>query len=274
VFCEKPLALTVDEADEMVAAFIDGELVLSLVMNHRYSPDNIRVKRAVQDGAIGRILMGSVLHSSALTGNDDGSSPWRGRRGRAAGGILTTQAIHFLDLLLWFAGPVAGVKAWTANLSHPGLDFEDTGALALRLRSGAIATLVTTNGTPIFDDFTGTRIELHGTDGYVLLEGDELRLSSFREGYVPPDVRQPPPPEGADVLFGHGHIHEIADFVRAARQGAPVPVPGADARHLMAVLSAAYRSAGTDADVALDPDDPAYADASPPTTVRSRGGVK
>jgi len=272
VLCEKPLALTVDEADEMLAAFSDGERVLSMVMNHRYSPGNIQARRAIGDGAIGRILMGSVLHSSALTGNDDGLSPWRGRRGRAAGGILTTQAIHFLDLLLWFAGPVAAVKAWTDNLSHPGLDFEDTGALAMRLRSGAMATLVTTNGTPIMDDFTGTRIELHGTEGYMLLEGDELRTASFRDGYEPPEVRQPPPPAGADVLFGTGHIHEIADFVRAARDGGPVPVPGADGRHLMAVLSAAYRSAETDADVALDPDDRAYADTRP-TTVRSEGSV-
>ena len=267
VLCEKPLALDVDEADEMVAACRDSERVLSLVMNHRYSPDNIRLKRAVQDGALGRILIGSVVHSSALTGNDDGSSPWRGRRGRAAGGILTTQAIHFLDLLLWFAGPVAAVKAWNDNLTRPDLDFEDTGAVALRLRSGAMATLVTTNGTPIMDDFTGTRIELHGTEGYAMLEGDELRLSAFRDDYDPPPVRQPAPPAGADEVFGHGHIHEIADFVRAARGNGPVPVAGADARHLMAVLSAAYRSAAEQWHVELEPDDEAYADAATPRPV-------
>ncbi len=273
VLCEKPLALTVEEADEMVTAFSDGERALSLVMNHRYGPDNMRVRRAVQDGALGRILMGSVLHSSALTGNDDGSSPWRGRRGRAAGGILTTQAIHFLDLLLWFAGPATAVKAWTDNLGRPELDFEDTAAVALRLRSGAMATLVTTNGTPIMDDFTGTRIELHGTEGHVMLEGDQLRLASFRDGYAPPEVHQPAPPDGADEIFGHGHIHEIADFVRAARGTGPVPVPGADARHLMAVLTAAYESAADHRDVELDFDALAYADASPRRTLRREGSV-
>ena len=65
----------------MVEAFEERGLGLSMVMNHRFAPDNMRVHRAIQDGAIGDILMASVLHSSALTGNDDGSSSWRGRHG-------------------------------------------------------------------------------------------------------------------------------------------------------------------------------------------------
>src|SRR5262249_13863080 len=164
VLCEKPLALDLAEAGEMVEAFERRGPSLGLVMNHRFAPDNLRVHRAIREGAIGRILMAGVLHSSALTGNDDGSSPWRGRRRLAAGGILATQAIHFLDLLLWFAGPAVAVKGWTQSLVRTELDYEDTAALALSLDSGALATLVTTNGTPIMDDLSGTRIELHGSD--------------------------------------------------------------------------------------------------------------
>src|SRR5262249_57010741 len=109
--CEKPLALDLAQADEMIAACDRHGVALGLVMNHRYAPDNIRVKHAIRERAFGRVLMASVIHSSALTGDPTGTSPWRGRRGLAAGGILTTQAIHFLDLLLWFAGPVRAVKA-------------------------------------------------------------------------------------------------------------------------------------------------------------------
>jgi UDP-N-acetyl-2-amino-2-deoxyglucuronate dehydrogenase len=246
VLCEKPLALDLAEAAEMVDAFADRDLNLAMVMNHRFVPDNIRVHRAVRDGAIGRLLMAGVLHSSALTGNDDYSSPWRGRRGLAAGGILATQAIHFLDLLLWFAGPVSAVKAWTRTLVRTELDYEDTAALALTLRSGALATLVTTNGTPIMDDLSGTRIELHGTDGYFVLEGDELRDHAVKDGYRLPDVELPPPPEEADRPFGLGHVYEIAEFVRSIREGTAPPVPGVDGAHLMAVLSAAYTSAEED----------------------------
>jgi UDP-N-acetyl-2-amino-2-deoxyglucuronate dehydrogenase len=229
-------------------------------MNHRFVPDNMRVHRAVRDGAIGRILMAGVVHSSALTGNDDYSSPWRGRRGRAAGGILATQAIHFLDLLLWFAGPVAAVKAWTETLVRTELDYEDTGALALKLASGALATLVTTNGTPIMDDLSGTRIELHGSEGYFVLEGDELRDHAVRDGYELPDINLPPPPEEAERLFGLGHIYEIAEFVRSIREGAASPVPAVDGAHLMAVLSAAYSSARDDRELPVLEFRDAYSD--------------
>ena len=267
ILCEKPLAVDLGSADEMIAACDRHGVALGFVMNHRYFPDNIRAKRAIADGALGRVLLGSVLHSSCLTGDPSGSSPWRGRQGLAAGGILTTQAIHFLDLLLWFAGPVAAVKAWTATLLRSDQDYEDTAVVALRLRSGALATVSTTNGAPITDDFTGTRLEVHGTEGYLQLEGDRLRLLATREGYEPPEVRLPAPPPGAeDVVFGLGHIHEIADFVAAARRGDPPPVSADDGRHLLAVMAAAYASAADGAEVELDERLHAY---SWPTNERS-----
>jgi predicted dehydrogenase len=202
------------------------------------------------DGALGRVHAASVLHCSGLTGNQDGTSPWRGRRGLAAGGVLSTQAIHFLDLLLWFTGPVRAVKGWTETLELREQDHEDTAALAMSLRSGALATLITTSGSPIMDDFTGTRVEVHGSDGYFMLEGDRFRLVRPRVGYSLPAVSLPPPPEGAEgVIFGLGHIYEIADFVRAVRNGQEPPVPGVDGRHLMAVLEAAYSSALLDREV-------------------------
>jgi predicted dehydrogenase len=263
VLCEKPLALDLAQADEMIAACKRHGVALGLVMNHRYFADNIRVKAACRDGALGRILMGSVLHSSALTGDPTSTSPWRGRKGLAAGGILTTQAIHFLDLLLWFMGPVRGVKACVDTLVRRDQDYEDTAALALRLQSRALATLATTNGAPITDDFAGTRLEVHGTGGYVMLEGDRLRLASTRDGYVMPEVRLPPVPAGAEqVIFGPGHVYELVDFVTAVRMGGRPPVPAADGRHLMAVLSAAYVSAREGREVQVDADPSAYAEGS------------
>jgi predicted dehydrogenase len=263
ILCEKPLARDLAEADEMIAACQRYGVALGFVMNHRYFPDNIRAKRAIRSGALGRILMGNVIHSSALTGDPSGTSPWRGRRGMAAGGILTTQAIHFLDLLLWFTGPARAVKAWADTLVRHEQDFEDTAVLALQLRSGALATLATTNGAPITDDFTGTRVEIHGTEGYLMLEGDRLRLVSTREGSELPQIALPPAPAGAEeVIFGLGHVYEIIDFVTAVRRGGPPPVPGADGRHLMAVLYAAYTSARYAKEVHLSEDAAAYLDAS------------
>lgn len=261
VLCEKPLATDAAAARRMVEECRRHDVALGVVFNHRYAPDNIRTHAAIRDGALGRLLIGDVIHSSSLTGDPDNTSPWRGRRGRAAGGILSTQAIHFLDLLLWFAGPVTSVKAWTDRLLRHEQDYEDTAALALRHAGGALSTLVTTNGSPIEDDFTGTRIEVQGTAGYAALEGDRLRTWAAAGGAEPPPAPALPavPEEAGEVIFGAGHIHEVADFVRAVRAGAPAPVPGEDGTHLMAVVEAAYRSAESGRDVDVAPADGAYA---------------
>jgi predicted dehydrogenase len=243
VLCEKPLAMSVSEADEMIAACEANGVKLGVIMNHRYAPDNIRTRHALTNGAIGNPLIGGVVHSSGLTGPLD-TSPWRGKINRAAGGVLSTQAIHFLDLLLWFMGPVRSVQAMTDTLHWKLQDHEDTAVLALRLTSGALATLTTTNGSPIMDDFTGTRIEVHGTDGWVALEGDVLRHFEGASGYKLPTIELPEvPAEASEIEFGLGHVYEVQDFVEAVRAGDDAPIPAADGRHLMAVIESAYRSA-------------------------------
>ena len=254
VLCEKPLALDLAGADEMVDACERAGVNLGVIFNHRYFPDNVRTRAAIDAGALGRMLVGDVIHSSSLTGDPDNSSPWRGRRGRSAGGVLATQAIHFLDLLLWFLGPAEAVKAYGAALVRGDeQDHEDTFALTLRLASGALATLVATNGSPITDDFTGTRVEVQGTEGYVALEGDRLRTWGAPEQLRDRAIELPTAPAGAeDVVFGEGHVHQVVDFVRAARRGAPAPVPGEDGRHLMAVLEAAYSSAREGGEVEIE----------------------
>jgi hypothetical protein len=94
-----------------------------------------------------------------------------------------------------------------------------------------------------------------------MLEGDKLRLAAARKAYRFPEIRLPPAPAGAEeVIFGLGHVYEVVDFVTAVRRGEPPPVPGADGRHLMAVLSAAYTSARNHEEVAIHEHLPAYAD--------------
>ena len=271
VLCEKPLAMSVSEADEMIAACEAAGVKLGMIMNHRYAQDNIRTRHALRSGAIGDQLIGSVVHSSGLTGPLD-TSPWRGKMNRAAGGVLSTQAIHFLDLLLWFMGPVRSVKAITDTLRWKIQDHEDTAVLALRLKSGALATLTTTNGSPIMDDFTGTRIEIHGTDGWVALEGDVLRRFESTNGYTLPDIELPEVPAGAgEIEFGLGHVYEVLDFLRAVRANTDPPVPGADGRHLMAVIESAYQSAVEGEVIEVSENQSAYATSQPRTSLLSAG---
>ena len=264
ILCEKPLSLTVDEADDMLSACEANGVQLGLIMNHRYAPGNLLARRVVASERLGTPLIASVLHASGLSGDPRGPSPWRGRRRLSMGGVLSTQAIHFLDILLWLGGPVASVQAWTDRLESPDQEHEDTVGVALRLVSGALATLTATSASPIMDDFTGTRIEMHGTGGYVILDGDVLRVADVAD---PPDLAPPPLPEIAsgseEIVFGSGHVYEVMDFVRSVRRGGAAPIPGTDGRHLIAVIDAAYRSARNGEAVDVDEPTSAYTRAAP-----------
>lgn len=268
ILCEKPLSLTVDEADDMLAACERNGVQLGLVMNHRYAPGNILAKRAITSGGLGRPLIATAVHASGLSGDPSGASPWRGRRRLSAGGVLSTQAIHFLDLLLWLGGPASGVQAWTNLLGSADQEHEDTVGVALQMRSGALVTLTATSASPIMDDFTGTRIELHGTNGYLILDGDELSIADLAHS---PDLTSPPlPPTPAgseEAVFGAGHVYEVMDFVRTVRDGASAPIPGTDGRHLMAVIDAAYRSAAGGQAIAVHEPTTAYTKAAPPNSL-------
>jgi len=268
ILCEKPLSLTVDEADDMLEACDRNDVRLGFVMNHRYSPGNIVARRAIASGALGRPLISSVLHSSGLSGDPNAASPWRGRRRLSAGGVLSTQAIHFLDLLLWLGGPASAVQAWTDLLGSADQDHEDTVGVTLKMATGALATLTATSASPIMDDFTGTRIEMHGTGGYLILDGDELRVADLADvpDLTPPSL--PPTPAGSEeIVFGAGHVYEVMDFVRTVRRGDPAPVPGTDGRHLMAVIDAAYRSAAEGRAVDVDEPTTAYTVAPPASSM-------
>ena len=192
---------------------------------------------------------------------------------RAAGGVLSTQAIHFLDLLLWLMGPVRAVEAITDTLHWDIQDHEDTAVLALRMKSGALATLTTTNGSPIMDDFTGTRLEVHGSHGWVVLEGDALRHFETKDGYTLPSIEMPQAPEGAnEIEFGLGHVYEVLDFIRTVRAGEDPPVPAGDGRHLMAVIESAYRSAEEGGMVEVGGSETAYSTPPPVVSLLSAQG--
>jgi UDP-N-acetyl-2-amino-2-deoxyglucuronate dehydrogenase len=274
ILCEKPLSLTIDEADDMLAACEQNGVRLGLIMNHRYAPGNLLARRVVASGSLGRLLIANAVHASGLRGDPGGASPWRGRRRLSMGGVLSTQAIHFLDILLWLAGPAASVQAWADRLESPDQEHEDTVGVALRLMSGALATLSATSASPIMDDFTGTRIELHGTGGYVILDGDELRIADVAD---PPDLASPQLPEipsgSEEIVFGSGHVYEVMDFVRTVRRGGAAPVPGTDGRHLIAVIDAAYRSASDGKAVDIDEPTSAYTIPAPGESLLGSAGA-
>ena len=166
------------------------------------------------------------------------------------GGALMNQGVHAVDLLQWFAGVPEQVSAFYSTLAHPGMEAEDTLAAALKFPHGALGVIEAATSAWPGEDL---RIEIIGDAGWAELIKDKIVRWEFKE----------PRPEDEAVLRGdgtgsigggasdpsaistEGHRLLIADLVEAIQEGRAPMIPGAEARHAIALIDAIYESAET-----------------------------
>jgi predicted dehydrogenase len=202
------------------------------------------LKDAIAAGRLGRLLQVDAYvkwhRSDAYY-----SRPVKGRWATEGGGALVNQAIHQVDLLRWWAGPVAEVFGfWQLGAAHQ-IESEDVVTAALRYTSGA--TGVIQAATAFWPGFA-ERLELHGTKGSAIVTGDRLTTWSVQN-----DAGPAPPLEGisatgaADPLAISLEPFELqfADFVDAFRTGRPPAVSGEDGYRALEIVDGIYRSCRT-----------------------------
>lgn len=140
VICEKPMALTTPDCEAMIKAAEKANKRLFVVKQNRFNPPVVAVKKAIEEGRLGKIY--SVQLNCFWNRNQDYyQNSWKGTMGMD-GGTLYTQFSHFIDLLYWMIGDVEEVKSFMHNYSHKNIiEFEDTGVVILQFRNGAIGTI-------------------------------------------------------------------------------------------------------------------------------------
>lgn len=140
VLCEKPLATNVHDCGEMIKAAEVANRRLFAIKQNRFNPPVAAVKKAIDDGKLGKIY--SLQLSCFWNRNPQYyEKSWKGTK-ELDGGTLYTQFSHFIDLLYWLVGDVKTAKAFMNNYDHKGIiEFEDTGAVILEFYNGAIGTV-------------------------------------------------------------------------------------------------------------------------------------
>jgi predicted dehydrogenase len=244
VLCEKPLALDVGEADAMIAAAREAGVHLGVIFQHRWDPPFQRLRQAIERRAFGQMLLGHVFHRCRNLTAPEFRDAWREHGKTVGGGVIMMQTIHFLDILLWCLGPVQSVTARVDALVLKR-DVEDTGSAVLRFRSGAIGSVVTTEA---IETERVSRLEIHGTTGSAVWENNawvRWEAPGYVEEPLPDDEPRLSEADRARLLFGTGHVKQIADFVDRLRHGWPPSVTGEDGRHATAVVRAMYESSET-----------------------------
>jgi UDP-N-acetyl-2-amino-2-deoxyglucuronate dehydrogenase len=211
VLCEKPMAIRLIDAEEMITASIKANRQLFVVKQNRYNPPVTFVKELLTDNKLGNI------HSFQL--NCFWNRPvayftdnWRGTLA-LDGGTLYTQFSHFIDLLYWLLGDIKEASGIRANYMHKEcVEFEDTGFASIKLKSGAIGTInYTINATA--KNMEGS-LTLFGEKGTVKIGGQYLNeLDYFSvEGLTKPILAQGNPANQYGFYTGsmsnHGKVYE------------------------------------------------------------------
>ena len=253
VLCEKPIAIDVSSAERMVGACERAGITFGCVFQRRLWPAAQRIRAAIDDGSLGEPILVRIevlLHrdSSYYT-----ATPWRGTWATDGGGVLMTQAIHYVDLLQWFVGDVDWVMTAADTFAHGDhIEVEDTLAATLRLSSGAIAQFTASTAlTPGL----GQRIAITGTNGGTvgLFEYPEGAEAVNDVWAVPGQAAYSYPTEvladralteinGSLAPF---HAEQVTDFVDSVRTGRSPAVTGEDALRSLRTMSAMYRSMRT-----------------------------
>jgi predicted dehydrogenase len=252
VVVEKPIALSVADADAVIAAGRERGLVVATISQRRFEPVVRALKAAVDGGALGRIslVVAEGIYWRPQSYYD--SAAWRGTRA-LDGGVLMNQAIHTIDLLRWIGGPVVSVAGHAATLGHR-MEAEDTAAVSLRFANGSLGViLATTCATPEFP----VELRVYGDRGHVRLVGEaatewDVPGVPAPETAVDDEARSP----GAAVTrtwgtSAAGYLRQYADFVEAVRGGRPPAVSGEDGRNAIEIITAAYEADRTGRTVML-----------------------
>lgn len=136
VLCEKPMALTVDDCERMIHASERNNRRLFVVKQNRFNSPCMGVKKALDDGALGRILDVQVNCFWNRNNYYYSESDWHGTE--KDGGVLYTQFSHFIDLLLWYVGDIRTVSSFMGSFLH---GFSDTGVVAFKTWSGTVGSI-------------------------------------------------------------------------------------------------------------------------------------
>ena len=237
---EKPLALNLKEADDLIKIFEKKKKNLFVMMQMRFHPALQAVKQAINEKKLGKILGVSLNIFWFRPREYFKRSAWKGIK-KLEGGSLLNQGIHYIDIMQWLIGPVESVFGKTATLMHK-IETEDTAQAILKFNGG-------TQGTLNFNIFTYPKnfecsLTIFGEQGTIKIGGERMQKIELWDvkNYPMPPVREP-----AYILPTYIYAN-IAQFLR---RGLQAEIDGREARKSLEIIEAIYKSAKENKEIKL-----------------------
>lgn len=249
IVIEKPIALRLEESDEIIRACDAHSVKIFVVHQNRYNRPVIKARKALEQGRFGKLVIGTVRVRWKRDQAYYDSADWRGTWAYD-GGVFTNQASHHIDMLTWFMGEVESVKAvGVTRLAN--IECEDTGAAILRFTNGAIGIIEVTTATRP-KDLEGS-ISILGEKGSVVIGGffmNELTTWEFEEHQPDDDMifkKWGKNPEG----WGYNLGEYLKDVINSIKNNKAGLVDGFEGRKSLELISAIYESIETGNEIPL-----------------------
>jgi len=228
VIVEKPMALTLADADSLIEACEAHGTRLFVVKQNRYNPPVVLLKQAIEQGRFGKMVLGTVRVRWARTQAYYDQAPWRGTW-KLDGGVFTNQASHHIDLLQWLVGPVESVKSYISTRLVK-IEAEDTGVAVLKFKCGVLGE----KASVVIGGFSVNRMVT-----WNFAEPAAEDAAAARAISDPPDV------------YGFGHKAFYEDMLACVEAGRRSMLDGLEGRKSLEIINALYESAFTGREVRL-----------------------
>ena len=257
VIVEKPLEITLKRCDRIIQACDDNNVKLSAVFPSRFHGSSLEIKRAIDQGRFGKLTLGDSYVKWFRTQEYYDQGAWRGTWELDGGGALMNQAIHSVDLLTWFMGPVMEVQAITGTLTHERIAVEDTAVASVRFANGALGVIEAS--TAVYPGYL-KKIEIHGSEGSATMEEEDIVCWDFakrraKDAKILQEMAGSKSTGGGasdpSAIGHHGHTAQFRDVIKAIRKDSAPAIDGAQGRRSVEIILAIYKSAEIGRAVAL-----------------------
>jgi UDP-N-acetyl-2-amino-2-deoxyglucuronate dehydrogenase len=242
VICEKPMALSIEDADRMIACALENKVKLCISHQNRFNPSIQILRKALEENRFGKLINGTarILWNRNMGYYEQ--APWRGTW-KLDGGTLMNQCIHNIDLLQWMLGGEIDTVYAQCDTFLRDIEGEDFGAIMIRFKNGAIG--VVEGSACVYPKNLEETINIFGESGTVCIGGLAVnKIETWRfadnkdnEAEMTKDQGNDP-----DSVYGYGHTPLFKDMIDSVNNNTQPLVSGEEGKKGMSIILAAYKS--------------------------------
>ena len=237
VLCEKPIAITLPDADAMIEVAERTGKKLGIIFQNRYIKGIVELKKIIEAGDLGT-LKGAFSNLNWYRPPSYYQCDWKGSWEKEGGGVLIDQAIHSIDLVRYLIdSPVKSIHGHIDNRILTSIEVEDCASAAVEFQNGVVYSLFACN---YYQENAPIQIEIASEKGIAHFDGTTVTISTIEANRV--ISLDQASGETGEGYWGSAHILQIKDCYEAQLAGLPFPVSPVEAKATLAVVLGVYDS--------------------------------